>query len=183
MLSRTAFVLFCLFTSFGPAAAQEPAPAAAGEVMDLGGAEFAMAELTPDSARRAFDAYSEIQAKFSDAAFEEYDSLEDFVLRAPQGKDLDAVIRTHGFAGVAAWIPIINSVEFTLGALTDNQEQDVRAQIAEVKADDTLESDEKARIVESLEAAIPSANNAKVMADLLADPAYAEKLKNFSSEE
>ena len=183
MFSRTAFVLFCLFAPLAPVAAQEAPPMAGDAVVDLGGAEFAMAELSADTARRAFDAYAEIEAKFSDEAFEDYDSLEDFVLRAPQGKALDAVIQSHGFTGVAAWIPVINAVEFTLGALTDNQEQDVRAQIAEVKADDSLESDEKARIVESLEAAIPSDNNAKVMTDMLADAAYAEKLKNFSIEE
>ena len=187
MLSRTAFLLFCLLAGWAPAFAQDAAvpaaPAASGEAADLGGAEFAMAELSPDSARRSFDAYAEIQQKFSDSAFEDYDSLEDFVLRAPEGKDLEAVIKTHGFAGVAAWLPIINSVEFTLGALTDNQEQDVRAQIDEVKADTTLEADEKARIVASLEAAIPSENNRKVMTEMMADPAYAEKLKGFKSEE
>ena len=57
------------------------------------------------------------------------------------------------------------------------------AQIAEVKADATLEAAEKARIVASLEAAIPSDNNRKVVTDMMADPAYAQKLKSFSSEE
>jgi hypothetical protein len=171
MLLRILLVVFCLAGAVAPAFAQEPAP------------EFAMAELTPETARRAFDAYLIIEAKFADAAFEEYDSLEDFVLRAPEGKELDAAIRAQGFAGVEAWLPIINSVEFTLGALTDNQEQAVLAQIEEVKADATLEADEKARIVASLEAAIPSDNNRKVLTEMMADPAYAEKLKSFTSEE
>ncbi len=171
MLLRILLVLFCLSGAHAPAGSQEPAP------------EFAMAELTPESARRAFDAYLSIESTFADAAFEEYDSLEDFVLRAPEGKELEAAIRAQGFAGVDAWLPVINSVEFTLGALTDNQEQAVLAQIEEVKADATLEAEEKARIVESLEAAIPSDNNRTVMTDMMADPAYAEKLKGFTSEE
>ena len=171
MLLRIAFVLFCLAGAVAPCWAQEAEP------------EFAMAELTPETARRAFDAYLIIEAKFADAAFEDYDSLENFVLQAPEGKELEAAIRAQGFAGVEAWLPIINSVEFTLGALTDNQEQDVLAQIAEVKADATLEVAEKARIVASLEAAIPSDNNRKVVTDMMADPAYAQKLKSFSSED
>ena len=60
---------------------------------------------------------------------------------------------------------------------------ELEQKIEEVKADATLEADEKARIVESLEAAIPSDNNRKVMTEMMADPAYAEKLKSFTSEE
>jgi hypothetical protein len=140
-------------------------------------------ELTADSARRAFDAYLQVQEKFSDAAFEEYDSLDDFVKRAPEGKDFEAMIRTHGFADVPDWINFINALEFTLASFNDNQESDLRAQIAEVKADATVSAEDKARIVESLEAAIPSANNRQVVEEMMKDPAYAEKLKGFTSEE
>ena len=56
MLLRIAFVLFCLAGAVAPCWAQEAEP------------EFAMAELTPETARRAFDADLIIEAKCADAA-------------------------------------------------------------------------------------------------------------------
>ena len=88
MLLRILLVVFCLAGAVAPAFAQEPEP------------EFAMAELTPETARRAFDAYLIIEAKFAGAAFEEYDSLEDFVLRAPEGRTMVSTSST-GLGGAA----------------------------------------------------------------------------------
>ena len=146
-------------------------------------AEFAMADLTVESARNAFDAYSEIQQKFSDAAFEDYDSLEDFVKRAPQGKDFEAVIKAHGFADVSHWLPVINAVEFTITAIVDDQKSTIDQQIAEVSADASIAEDEKQKIIKSLNDSLPSENNQQVIGELMKDPAYAEKFKAYTNEE
>lgn len=161
-----------------PAHAQEagaPAPDA--------GETFQVLELTPDQARKAFDAYLVLHEKFNDAAFEDYDSLADFVARAPEGKDFEAVVKSSGFASVDAWLPVINALEFTIGAMNDNQTQAVEKQIEEVTADASLSAQDKARMVAMLKATVPSENNRKVLEGMLADPAYAEKLKAFMSED
>ena len=146
-------------------------------------ADYALAELTVETARNAFDAYGEIQQKFADAAFEDYDSLEDFVKRAPQGKDFEAVIKAHGFADVNHWLPVINAVEFTITALVDDQKTMIDQQIAEVSADGSISEEEKRKIIKSLNDSLPSANNQQVIAELMKDPAYAERFKAYTNEE
>jgi hypothetical protein len=165
------------------AAPAAPPAGVAAEAADQGVESFRLAELDPQSARKAFDAFLAVQQSFADAAFEEYDSLEDFVARSPQGKDFEDVLRAHGFENIGTWLPVINAVEFTLGSLGDNQEPDIRQQIEEVKADTSLGEEERQRIVQSLEAIIPSANNRRIIEEMMKDPAYAEKLKGFITEE
>ena len=159
------------------ARAQEAAPAELGEY------QTGQLELSPEQARGAFDAYIEMHEKFSDSAFEDYESLSDFVQRAPEGPKLDAIIRGYGFASVEDWLPVINALEFTIGAYSEEQMQNVADQIKELDTDESLGADEKARVIDMLKASLPSENNIKVLQDMLADPLYGEKLKAFISEE
>ena len=159
------------------ARAQEPLP------MDAGETHLQQLELSPQQARGAFDAYYELQEKFSDSAFEEYESLSDFVKRSPEGPQFDAIIQAHGFSGVDEWLPVINALEFTIGAYSNDQGQSVEAQIKELNNDTSLSEADRESVIEMLKASQPSANNRKVLEDMLADPAYAERIKSFISEE
>jgi hypothetical protein len=62
-----------------------------------------MVELTPETARKAVDAYVIVKDKYKDAALENFDSLQDFVDRDPLGKAFEADIKAAGFANVTEW--------------------------------------------------------------------------------
>ena len=56
-----------------------------------------MVELTPETARKAVDAYVIVKDKYKDAALENFDSLQDFVDRDPLGKAFEADIKAAVF--------------------------------------------------------------------------------------
>jgi hypothetical protein len=71
----------------------------------------------------------------------------------------------------------------TYQIISEGSDEGIETQIAQVKADKTLEQAEKDRILASLSAFIQSDNNKKVIALLLKDPIYGEKLRLLAEEE
>ncbi len=140
-------------------------------------------ELTADQAKRALDAYALVSEKYKDAELENYENLQDFVDQAPQGKAFEADIRAAGFASVNEWNTAVTTLSFALANLSDDQTADIRQQIDELKADTEMAQDMRERMIAALNAMIPSENNKKVIAELKADPVYAEKLKQLETEE
>lgn len=140
-------------------------------------------ELTEDIARRAIDAYALVKDKYTEANLEEFENLQDFVDQAPEGKSFEADIKTFGFANVTEWNTAITAVGFAVSALSDDQSQEIRLQIDEIKRDNSVAQDMKDRMISSLTAMIPSENNKKVVQKLAADPAYEDKLRLLSEEE
>ncbi len=136
-------------------------------------------ELTAESAKRALDAYVLVGEKYKDTELENYDSLQEFVEQHAQGRAFESDIKAAGFATVDEWNLAITSLGFAYTNIVDNQTDDITQQIDEVKADTEMAQDMKDRMVKSLQAMIPSANNTKIAEELVKDPSYAEKLKNL----
>jgi hypothetical protein len=139
-------------------------------------------ELTLDTAKRALDAYVIVRDKYKDAELENYESLQEFVDQNVQGKAFEADIKAAGFEKVDTWNLVVTTLSLAYGNILDNQTEDIKQQIEEVKADTEMAQDMKDRMVKSLSAMIPSANNNKVVEDLIKDQAYAEKLKSLDVE-
>jgi len=84
---------------------------------------------------------------------------------------------------VNEWNTAITTVGFAYSALTDDQTNDIKAQIEEVKKDTSIAQDLKDRMISSLTAMIPSENNRKVVQAMMDEPEYSEKLKLLAEEE
>ena len=142
-----------------------------------------MVELTPETARKAVDAYVIVKDKYKDAALENFDSLQDFVDRDPLGKAFEADIKAAGFSNVTEWNLAITTVGAAYSNIIDDQSTDIKQQIEEVEKDTELAQDMKDRIITSLNALIPSENNHKIVQEMIDNPVYAEKLKLLETEE
>ena len=186
-----------------PAAAEDaaPAPDASGvdaEQPDAGAADGSDApeelslgeipdiknvDLTPETAKAAVDTYNLLKEKYEDAKLEDYETLQEFVDKDPQGKAFDADVKAAGFADVEIWNQTITTVSNTYNTLLNDQTADTKAQIAEVEKDTELAQDMKDKLLTSLRALIPTDGNRKVVQDLMNDPTYKEKLKLLEAEE
>jgi len=149
-----------------------------GEIPDL-----KSIELTADIAKRALDTYLLVREKYKDADLESYDDLQEFVDKNERGQEFETDIKAAGFASVNDWNVAITTLGFTYSGLLDDPTADIKQQIDEIQNDDTIAQDLKDRMIASLNAMIPSENNKKVVADLMADPAYKEKLAELDSAE
>ena len=133
-------------------------------------------ELTVDAAKRALDVFAIVREKYKDANLEEYEDLQEFVEKAPQGKAFETDIKAQWFSTVTEWNSVITSVGFAYSAIVDDQSSEIAMQIEEIKKDTTIAQDMKDKMVASLSAMIPSDNNRRVVEDLMKEPAYADKL-------
>jgi hypothetical protein len=173
----------------GPPPAED-APAVEGEDGAAPGDELSLGEipvletveLTADTAKRAIDGYALVKEKYKDADLESYETLQDFVDQASDGKTFDSDVKSFGFASVNEWNVAVTSISIAYMALNDDPTADIRAQIEEIKGDTELAQDMRDRMIASLTATIPSDNNLKVVREMAADPAYAEKLKLLETE-
>ncbi len=140
-------------------------------------------ELTPDIARRALDSYLLAREKYGDSGLEQFEELQDFVDQTEDGKRFEADIKAAGFKDVNDWNLAITTLGVTYGSVIDDQTSELLLQIQEIEADTELAQDIKDRMIKALRAMIPSENNKKVIEELMADPSYAEKLKELDIEE
>jgi hypothetical protein len=145
--------------------------------------EVKVAALTPDSAQRALDAYVLLKEKYKDAQLENYESLQDFVDKDPQGKAFEADVKAAGFANVEEWNVTITTVSNAYSNIVNDQSADINQQIEEVQKDPELAQDMKDRLTHSLKALIPTEENRKVVQALMDNPANAEKTKQLETEE
>ena len=139
-------------------------------------------ELKPDTARKALDTYILVRDKYKDAELENFENLQDFVDQSPQGKAFEADVKAAGFPNVIEWNTTITTLSFAYDNSIEDQTADIKQQISELQADTEMAQDMRDRMVAALNAMIPSDNNKKVLEELKADPAYAEKLKMLESE-
>jgi phosphoribosylformylglycinamidine (FGAM) synthase PurS component len=142
-----------------------------------------MVDLTLDTAQRAVDAYVLLKDKYKDAALENFDSLQDFVDRDPQGKAFEADVKSAGFSNVDDWNQTVTTVSAAYSNIIDDQSTDINLQIDDVQKDTEMAQDMKDRIIASLKALIPTENNRKIVQQLIDNPAYTEKLKQLETEE
>ena len=155
-----------------------PADLSLGEIP-----EIKTIELTVDIARHAIDSYVLVKTKYAGTDLESSENLQDFVDQNPQGKDFEADIKAAGFANVDDWNTAITTLGFAYTGFTDDPTAEIKEQVAEIEADTALAQDLKARMIGSLNAMIPSENNRTVVAEMIKDPAYAEKLKQLETVE
>jgi hypothetical protein len=139
-------------------------------------------ELTEDIAKRAVDAFVAVKDKYKDTALENYESLEQFVRETDAGKQFDADIKKFGFESVTAWNTAVTTVSFAYSAVAENQEQEIKKQIEDLKQDKEIQEPMKAKIINSLNAMLPSENNKAVIKKLMQDQGYAGKLKTLTEE-
>ncbi len=145
--------------------------------------EIKTMELTAEIARRAIDSYLLVKTKYASTDLETSENLQDFVDQNPQGKAFEADIKAAGFATVEDWNTAITTLGFAYTGYTDDPTAEIKQQIGEIEADTALAQDMKTRMISSLNAMIPSPNNRTVVAELIEDPAYAEKLKQLETVE
>jgi hypothetical protein len=138
-------------------------------------------ELTEDIARKAIDAFMLVEKKYPETYA--YASYEEFVAKDKSGKAFETDIKSLGFKSVGEWKAAIDTVGDTYQIISEGSDEGVEAQIEQIKADKTLQQAEKDRILASLAAFIQSDNNKKVIALLLKDPIYGEKLRLLAEEE
>jgi hypothetical protein len=147
-----------------------------GEIPDI-----KSVELTLDVAKRALDTWLMVRDKYQDADLEAYDDLQEFVDKNEQGFAFETDIKSAGFVTVGDWNLAITSLSFAYNGILDDPTADITAQIAEIKADESVAQDLKDRMIASLSAMIPSENNKKIVQDLLADAAYKDKLEQLDT--
>jgi hypothetical protein len=140
-------------------------------------------ELTTESARKAVDAYILVRDKYKDAELENFENLQDFVDQAPQGKAFEADIKAASFANVNDWNTVVTTISFAYANIVDDQTDDIKQQIEEIKADTEMAQDMRDRMVTALTAMIPSENNKKIVEDMIKDPVYGPKVKALETEE
>jgi hypothetical protein len=139
--------------------------------------------LSEDSAKRALDGFILLKSKYQDTDIAEYETLEQFVAEAKEGKALEADIKQAGFASVTEWNNTIMSVSFAYAAVASTQEQEIRTEIDSIRKDEGLDPELKKSLIESLESMLPSEHNKQVVLKLNAQPDWAEKLKMLAEDE
>jgi hypothetical protein len=159
----------------------ETPPAGEASIGDV--PDVKMVDLNLDMAKRALDAYVLLKDKYKDAQLENFDTLQDFVDKDPQGKAFEADVKAAGFANADDWNQAVTTVGAAYSNIIDDQTDDIRSQIEEVQKDPEMAQDMKDRIVSSLNALIPTENNRKIVQQLIDDSTYAEKLKQLETEE
>ena len=140
-------------------------------------------ELTPDLAKKAVDGYVMVHDKYQDSPLEDYQDLQEFVDKDPKGKEFETDIKGYGFATVNDWNIAVTSVSVAYNNILDDQTDDIKQQIEDLKKSTDMADDMKQKNIKSLEASIPSENNTKVVQDLMKDKDYVEKLKLLETTE
>jgi hypothetical protein len=140
-------------------------------------------ELTPDVAKRAIDGFVLARERYTDSMLDQYETLEEFMAKSAEGKQLEADFKALGFANVADWEVAIATVSLTYGAISDGADYDVPQQIEEIKADSSLTAAKKDELIAWLTSLIPSDNNKKVIAEIMKDESYRQKLELLAEEE
>lgn len=169
-------------------AAPDSAPAAieteSADDMSIGDVPIVKTEeLTPEMARKALDAYVLVQTKYQESPLESYDDLQSFVDKDPRGKEFETDIKSFSFPTVDEWNLAITTLSFAYTNVLDDQTADIKQQIEELKVDTEMAQDIKDRMINSLNAMIPSPNNTKVVNELIADPVYGDKIKLLETTE
>ncbi|MBM3520628.1 MAG: hypothetical protein FJX63_07660 [Alphaproteobacteria bacterium] len=139
--------------------------------------EIRSVELTVDTAKRSLDAYALIKSKYAESGLDEADNLQDFVDNDPRGQEFATDIKAAGFTSADEWDVTIRSVSFAYDGVVDDASAEIEQQIKEIDADTQLAKDLKDRMISSLKAMVPSANNRTVISELMKDTSYLEKLK------
>ncbi len=134
-------------------------------------------ELSRDIAQRALDGLEEVRTKYDEAGLAEYETLEEFVAKTEAGKALDADIKRFGFDNVTQWNAAILSIEFAYAALAEGNDAEIQAEIAAVHKDASLPKNEREALLKGLEAMLSTAQNKKVVRELLDDANYAVKIR------
>jgi hypothetical protein len=140
-------------------------------------------ELTADGAKKAIDAYLLVRDKYKDADLESFENLQDFVDQTPQGKSFEQDVKAAGFANVNEWNTVVTTISFAYGNIIDDQTDEIKQQIEEIKVDTEMAQDMRDRMIAALSAMIPSDNNKKIVEDLIKDPVFGEKVKALETEE
>jgi hypothetical protein len=140
-------------------------------------------ELQTESARKAVDVYLLVRDKYKDAELENFENLQDFVDQAPQGKAFEADVKAAGFANVNDWNIVVTTISFAYANIIDDQTDDIKQQIDEIKADTEMAQDMRDRMIAALSAMIPSDNNKKIVEDMIKDPVFGPKVKSLETEE
>ncbi|HEY7766210.1 MAG TPA: hypothetical protein VIB38_14560 [Aestuariivirgaceae bacterium] len=140
-------------------------------------------DLTPDVAKKAIDGFVLARERYTNTMLDQYETLEEFIARSAEGKALQAELKTLGFANVADWEVAIATVSLTYGAISDGADYDVPQQIEEIKTDSSLTAAKKDELIAWLTSLIPSETNKKVIAEIMKDESYRQKLDLLTEEE
>ena len=156
---------------------EQPSP-----VQDMAGS-VDQVELTEDSAKRSLEVFILLKDKYQDTDIGEYETLEQFVAEASEGKALESDVKANGFESVTIWNNTIMSVSFAYAAISTTQEQEIRTEIENIRADKDIAEDLRQSLISGLESMLPSDANKAIIKSLNEDPAWAAKLKLLAEED
>ncbi len=140
-------------------------------------------ELTPETARKALDAFAAIHGKYDDKGIENYQTLQEFADKTEAGKKMQEEIRAFGFKNVAEWNRVIMNIGFAYSSILEGSDESIKAEIRALRNDTKIAPEKREKILKYLRALIPSDNNRKIVKHLMDDPGYAEKLGLLNEEE
>jgi flagellar hook-basal body complex protein FliE len=139
-------------------------------------------ELELEKSKKALEIYVLVREKYKDAALENYENLQDFVDKDPQGKAFDTDVKGAGFKDVNEWNNTVTSLSFAYANAENDQTTELLSQIKEIEADTEIAVDMRSKMVAAIKALIPSDNNKKIIEELKKDTVALEKLKLLESE-
>lgn len=145
--------------------------------------EVKQVKLDEDLSKRALDAFIKLKENYQDTDIAEYETLEQFVAEAGQGKALEKDIKSFGFKTVGEWNNTIMSVSFAYAAVVGNQDADIRKEIESIRSDEVLDKELKKSLISGLESMLASEENKTVIRKLNEQPNWAKKLKMLADEE
>lgn len=140
-------------------------------------------ELTVDLAKKAIDGAQMVHDKYQDSPLENYDTLQDFVDKDPKGKQFETDVKALGFASIDDWNVAVTSVSVAYNNILDDQTADIKQQIEDITKSADMAQDMKDKAIKSLNASLPSANNTKIIQDLMKDKKYGEEIKLLETTE
>lgn len=158
-------------------AALTPSPAEDAHFPD-----FTPVTLSIAQASRALDAFLTVRKKYKNSGIDAYETIEDFVDNAREGKGFLQEIQKYGFKTVSEWNTIVVTMIFAYSAEEEKLEDSVSSQVRAIEEDPSLDKALKIRIITSLRAMLPSEHNRKIIRALLKNADNAKKLQLLSKD-
>jgi len=136
--------------------------------------------LTLEVAKNAVDSLLLLREKYKDYKFKGKADGPAGVIEAMKNSkvrdEILADLAKHGFKSIDDWVAAFVSVGMAVSYMKRNKDGALQKKIAEIEANKAMAQPVKERLIAMLTALIPPQQNQKVAAELLADPAYAEKI-------
>jgi len=139
--------------------------------------------LTLQEAKNAIDALLLLREKYKDYKFKGRADGPAGVIEAMKNsavrKDIEADLKAHGFDSIDDWINTFVSVGLAVSYVKRNADGSLEKKLEEIRNARDMPEPIRQQLIAMLTALVPPKGNEEVARQLLADPAYAEKIKKL----